>query len=337
MSDNLSPYTLIGAEESPYSVKVRSYLTYKKLPMLWRNRSEAQAQFAEHARLPLIPLLISPAGEAAQDSTPIIEALENKHPHPTIYPPDPVAGFVNVLLEEFADEWGNKWMFHYRWAREVDQLACSRRLASAVSPEATDTELDQMAAQIRTRMVDRVWFVGSSAQTAPQIEASFKDFLELCDRHLSQRPYLFGARPAFADFALWGQLYNCHRDPTPRGIMEIRAPHVMSWLTRMAEPMAEGEFEDWLTLADTLQPILTDQVGGLFLPWSEANANALARGEDEFTVTLSSGEWTQKPQKYHANSLAALRAKYDQVDTPATKRLMDACGCLQALDPAAGE
>ena len=29
------------------------------------------------------------------------------------------------MLEEFGDEWGNKWMFHYRWAREIDQEVVS--------------------------------------------------------------------------------------------------------------------------------------------------------------------------------------------------------------------
>ena len=54
-------------------------------------------------------------------------------------------------------------------------------------------------AMIRGRMVDRVWFVGSSEQTAPQIEASFRDAIRILDTHLSTRPYLFGGRPAFGD------------------------------------------------------------------------------------------------------------------------------------------
>jgi hypothetical protein len=60
--------------------------------------------------------------EGIQDSTPIIEHLEVLHREPSIHPTDPVSRFVSILLEEFGDEWGNKWMFHYRWAREVDQL-----------------------------------------------------------------------------------------------------------------------------------------------------------------------------------------------------------------------
>ena len=47
----------------------------------------------------------------------------------------------DALLEEFGDEWGNKWMFHYRWAREADQTACSRRLAELMAPGARPIEI----------------------------------------------------------------------------------------------------------------------------------------------------------------------------------------------------
>jgi len=211
MTDNQpsEKYRIIGAEESPYSVKVRACCQYKGLPYEWLNRSEASELYQRHAKLPLIPLLVTPAQnedeeEGLQDSTPILYELDARHPEPGIFPADPVCAFVDALLEEFADEWGNKWMFHYRWARDVDQIACSKRLAKLIQPDAQDAELDVVAQGIRERMVDRVWFVGSSPQTAKLIEASFKDFLELLEVHFANRPYLMGARPASSDFALWG-------------------------------------------------------------------------------------------------------------------------------------
>ena len=324
-------YRIIGAEESPYSVKVRSYCRYKDLPHLWMSRVEAGALYQEHAKLPLIPLVITPDGESLQDSTPIIATLEATHPGPSIYPTDAIARFMDVLLEEFADEWGNKWMFHYRWAREIDQLACSRRLAEMSLPQGSEAEIDNMATTIRARMVDRVWFVGSSPQTAKQIEASYKDFLELLEAHLATRPFLFGARPAFSDFALWGQLYNCHRDPTPREIMEVAAPLTIAWLERMQAPEAQGDFEAWETLAPTMGPLIGDQVAGMFLPWSNANARAIEAGDAEFTVTLQSGAWTQKPQKYHARSLAALKAGYQAAASPALTEALDGLGVTPHL------
>lgn len=331
-SQDSHPFRLIGAEESPYSVKVRSYLRYKQLPHVWLSRGEAGSLFHDYAKLPLVPLLVTPDGRGLQDSTPLIETLESEHPSPSIHPGEPTTRFISFLLEEFADEWGNKWMFHYRWAREADQLACSRRLAQMMSPAADEETLTATAAAIRERMVDRVWFVGSSPQTARQIEDSFKDTLSLLEPHFAERPYLFGHRPAFADFALWGQLYNAHRDPTPRAIIALQAPNTLAWIERMNEPRATGEFERWSSLARTLMPLLEDQVAGLFLPWSNANAQAIEEDAEEFTVRLRGRDWEQRPQKYHARSLASLKRRYadSRADTTLT-RALEVSGCRQHL------
>src|SRR5438046_2291136 len=164
--------------------------------------------------MPIIPLVVTPEGTGIQDSTPIIESMEKLHPVASIHPDDPVTRFISALIEEFGDEWGNKWMFHYRWAREVDQICSAGRIARMRAPQASEAELGKFASQVRARMVDRVWFVGSNSQTAPQIEAGFQDMLALLDVHLATRPYLFGGRPAYGDFGLWGQLYELWTDPT---------------------------------------------------------------------------------------------------------------------------
>src|SRR5258705_505088 len=326
-------HRIFGLELSPYSVKVRSYFRYKGIPHQWIARSaETQAEFQKYAKLPLVPLVVSPEGEGIQDSTPILEAYAAKFPEPPIHPREPIAAFVSALLEEFGDEWGNKWMFHYRWARDVDQISAAGRIARASAPLASEEQHAALSGQIRGRMVGRVWFVGSSPATAPQIEASFRETIDLLEAHLAARPYLFGARPAFADFGLWGQIYNAWTDPTPGAWIEGRAPAVLAWGQRMLFPRAEGEFERWSQLAPTLTPLLERQVGRLFLPWSVANSAALDAGAEEFTVELGGEKWTQKPQKYHAKSLVALRAKYAAAaDKGALDALLAKTGCLAAL------
>ena len=320
-------YTVIGSEESPYSVKVRSYFRYKGIPHEWRDRGRAADLFARHARLPLIPLVVTPDATGIQDSTPIIDAMEAEYPEPSIHPPGSLAAFVSVLLEEFGDEWGNKWMFHMRWARQIDQVAVSRRFAAN---RAVD-EIDAAARAIRERMVPRVWFVGSNEVTAPQIEQSFADMLPLLDAHLASRPYLFGARPSFGDFGLWGQIYEAGRDPTA-GALVAGSGNVVAWIERMLNPENLGEFEDWASLGPTLLPILEDQVAGMFLPWDVANAKAVADGADEFDVTLKAKRWTQKPQKYHARSLGVLKAKYAEVAADAAlDAVLTASGCKTYL------
>jgi len=326
-------YRIIGAEMSPYSVKVRSYFRYKAIPHQWVLRNAAsQAEYEKHAKIPVIPLVVTPEGTGIQDSTPIIDQMEKLFPEPSVHPDDPVARFVSMLIEEFGDEWGNKWMFHYRWARDVDQRASAGRIARMRAPKASEGEHDAFADQVRSRMTGRVWFVGSNELTAPQIESGFVEMLALLDDHLATRPYLFGGRPAYGDFGLWGQLYELWTDPTAGALIEGNTPHVLEWIHRMLWPKAEGTFESWAALAPTLMPILTKQVGKLFWPWTLANEKALAEGAEEFSVRLGDGVWSQKPQKYHARSLSMLRAKYAGVGNRGDlDMILAAAGCLAGM------
>jgi hypothetical protein len=78
-------------------------------------------------------------------------------------------------------------------------------------------------------------------------------------------------------------------------------------------------------------PILK-QVGGKFVPWTLANEKCLAEGKEEFSVTLDGKSWTQKPQKYHARSLAMLRAKYASApDKAELDAVLQETGCLRGL------
>jgi glutathione S-transferase len=326
-------YRIHGIELSPYSVKVRSYFRYKEIPHRWIPRSlDAEGEYQKYSKLPLVPLVVTPRNEGIQDSTPIIEHVEALHPEPSIHPADPVARFISVLLEEFGDEWGNKWMFHYRWAREADQLSGAGRIARSMMPTLDDAQLANGIAMVRERMVNRVSFVGSNSVTAPQIEDSFRDAIAILEPHLANRAYLFGQRPAFADFAMWGQLYNAWTDPTPGAIINATTPNLLAWIHRMLWPRAEGAFEPWSSLAPTLTPLLERQVGRLFMPWTVANAAALAKGGEEFSVELAGKTWTQKPQKYHAKSLSALREKYAALpDKAAIDVVLRQAGCLESI------
>ena len=328
-------YRIFGAELSPYSVKVRSYFRYKEIPHEWIVRGlEQQEEFSKYAKLPLIPLVITPEDQGMQDSTPIIERMEAANQNPSIHPEDPVSAFVSALIEELGDEWGNKWMFHCRWARDVDQISAAGRIACTMVPGGSEEDRGALAAQIRERMVGRTWFVGSSEQTAPLIEASLDEALGQLEAHLAPRPYLFGGRPAFGDFGLWGQLYNAWTDPTVGALIEGRHPKVLAWIHRMTWPREEGPFEPWPSLAPTLTPFVERQAGARFLPWSVANARAIAEGAEEFSVDVDGSPWTQKPQKYHARSLGALRERYATSSDEAKAALdpvLDSTGCLSAL------
>ena len=326
-------HRLYGNELSPYSVKVRSYFRWKGIPHEWIIRStENQAEFQRYAKLPLIPLVVTPDGEALQDSTPIIEHFERLIPEPSITPVDPALAFVSALVEEYADEWGNKPMFHYRWFYAADQDSAGERLARSMMTGLTSDALPGAVEAIKGRMVPRLSFVGSSERTKGQIEGSLRRQLAILERHLAPRPYLLGGRPALADFGLYAQLYQCSSDPTPGAIIRADAPRVLAWIERMLTPRTEGPFEPWAALAPTLRPLLADEVGRVFLPWTAANARALAAGEKTFTRTLDGAPFSQETQRYHAKSFGALRARYAAVgDRTTLDPILDETGCRRWL------
>jgi glutathione S-transferase len=321
-------YRIFGSEMSPYSVKVRSYFRFKGIAHDWIARRPANDEdFKRYARLPIVPLVVTPDDQGIQDSTPILDAIEAIFPEPSVHPADPALAFLSALIEEFGDEWGNKLMFHHRWFAAVDGNASALTLAYLNAPGAAPDQIEALAGMILARMGSRGHFVGSSPANAPLIRGYYIELLDILQSHLAVRPYLFGARPAFGDFGLAAQLYEASVDPTCGAIMMARAPNVLAWCHRMMEPRADGDFETYASLEATLAPLLA-YVGGYFLPWTKANAAALEAGAETFSVDLPGGAYVQPPQKYHARSLAALRARYAAASADADlKRILDATGC----------
>jgi glutathione S-transferase len=330
-------YRIFGSELSPYSVKVRSYFRYKRIPHQWIERNSTnQEEFQRFAKLPLIPLVVTPEGEGLQDSTPIIERFEALFPEPALQPKDPALSFLSAVIEEYADEWGNKPMFHYRWWYEPDQQSAADRIARSMMPGSSETELAGAIEMVKGRMVPRLKFVGSSAETKDRIEGSFRRQLAILDAHLAGRKYLFGGRPALGDFGHFAQLYQCSSDPTPGAMMRNTAPNVLAWIERMLDPRAEGDFEAWPTLRATLGPLFKDEIARVFFPWTVANAKAIAAGQKEFSLTLEGKPYSQETQKYHAKSFATLRNKYTGIqDKSALDPLLREMECLGWLREAA--
>ena len=326
-------YRIFGAELSPYSVKVRSYFRYKRIPHQWIVRDQnTMAEFQRLAKLPLVPLVVTPEGEALQDSTPILEAMEARFPEPALQPRDATLAFLSALLEEYADEWGNKPMFHYRWTYEDDQRSAAERIARENLPGAPAEQIAGATDMIRKRMVPRLRLVGSSKATRGVIEGSFERQVRILETHLASRSFLFGGRPALGDFGCFAQLYECATDPTPSRVLQERGRSVLRWIERMLDPRPEGDFEAWESLEPTLLPLLRDEVGAIFLPWSTANARALEKGEPSFRVTLDGQEFEQETQKYHAKSLGVLRSRYRAVaDHGALDPILERAGCLSWL------
>jgi len=138
-------YSIIGRPESGYSMKVLSALRYKGVAHQWMDRFRNHKLYREHAQVQLIPLVFLPDGSSMQDSTPILELLEERHPEPSVHPDDPALRFLSELLEEYGDEWANKLMFHYRWGYPADQKHRSKTLAEGTVAGLTNGFIGKIA------------------------------------------------------------------------------------------------------------------------------------------------------------------------------------------------
>ncbi|MCX7357635.1 MAG: glutathione S-transferase family protein [Alphaproteobacteria bacterium] len=320
-----APFRLYGAELSPYSVKVRSYLQYKGLDFEWRARTNAtQEEFQRYAKLPLIPVLVDADENALQDSTPIIEKLETQYTDQSIVPEEASLAFLSALIEDYADEWLNKAMFHYRWSYPEDQESAAKRISDMIFDGAEKPE--GIEEQVRTRMISRLYHVGSSPETAPLIEGSFTRLLGLLDTLFGKRPYLFGGRPSLADFGLAGQLQQLNSDPTPGTLLRTQAPNVVKWLERMEKPKAEGAFASFADVKDDIAELLRAEIAGAYLLWMDANGRAVANDASGVSVDIAGTTFVQKPQRYAAKAFNELRRKRSLVDDEALGALLTETG-----------
>ena len=66
----------------------------------------------------LLPKMVWPDGTARNDSTFLIKHLEAEYHGRATMPQHPGLALISALLEDFADEFITKCMFHYRWIHD---------------------------------------------------------------------------------------------------------------------------------------------------------------------------------------------------------------------------
>ena len=311
-----TPLEMMGAPGSPYTRKMRALLRYRHIPFVFIQQNSPEANKRPSPKVPLLPTFYLPGkdGEVVPttDSTPLIRRLEREFEGRSVIPQGPAAAFLDELLEDFADEWLTKCMFHYRWYHEADATRARRILPHWSATSVTDEQIAPMQKMIGDRQIERLYVVGSNDVTAEVIEQSYVEFLSAFDAQLQQSRFLFGARPASSDFAIMGQL-TCLAlfDPTPSALTAERAPRVYAW-TEATEDLSGLEIGEWSRPADlpgTLRGLL-ELVGRYHAPFLLANADALERGAERVETEIAGRPWVQKPFPYQRKCLGWLRESY---------------------------
>lgn len=329
-------YRLHGSNGSPYSVKVRAALRYRRIPFDWIRIDERGADVMKRVKVPVIPILEHPDGRLENDSTMLLLGLELSNSSRRILPPDPALAFVVRLLEDMADEWATKLMFHYRWHDAVDRAWCSQWIARDRLGPAGAPAVDRLAREFTERQVARMALVGVQEANRPVLAESYRRVLALFDAHLADAEFLFGDRPSLADFAWYGQLWDMGIDPSPAVQMRATAPRVFPWLLRM-DDLSGQEGDRWRALGDGLSfaaSELLSMAGDVYLPFLDANARALEQGSERFSLRLLGHEFEQAPFGYQAKCLRQLRelhAALPMQSRAALDPLLEQANCLRWL------
>lgn len=329
-------YILHGFNPSPYSVKMRAILRYRRLPFIWKATGNPRDEAIAAGLPPVIPVLRFPDGRMMNDSTPLAYALEREHPgERSIVPDDPMLGYLSDLLEDFGDEWVTKMMFHYRWYYAADRDFAQTWIITSRDPVMAPEARRAGMKAFNDRQVGRMALVGCTEQNRPVIENSYRFVLDTLDRHVRTIPFLFGSRPSLADFGLYGQLQILSVDPTPMAEMRARAADVYCWLMRLDD--ASGVEGAWIDgskpLPETLLALLK-HCGETYLPFLAANMQALRDEAAEFELDVLGHRYGQAPFRYQGKCYDALRKKLAALPRDVRARLdptLERAGCLSWL------
>jgi len=223
----------LGDQESasPFCVKVRDALRYKRVPFETINATSPMQVRKLNPRGKL-PVMIDDGTKLA-DSTEIIRHLETRHPEPRLYPQDPRTRAMALMIEDWADEslyWHvvyERWQVSEQFAK-FDAVVFSP-VPAAVRPMVRLLFARQTRGQLRGQGLGRLG-VGEQRE-------KFRSAMDWLDSMVDGQ-FLCGSELSVADVAVAAQVGALNIPFTPVAEAEIHAhAKVMRWLERTSEAL----------------------------------------------------------------------------------------------------
>ena len=256
-----SPYILYGWHLSYFTGKVRSYLRYKNIPFIDQpvDFYTLTRRIKRRTGAAVMPVLVTPEGEWLQDSSVIIDRLEERFPARSVLPIRPIQCFAAHLIEAWGDEWWIPIALHTRWSHPENYPLFEREGGQHLLPWFPRFIQRRAAARAANRMRRFMPLVGVVPEQTAILDAWTATMLDHLDRHFAAAPFLLGRSPSIGDFGLLGSMYgHLGRDPWPKRELVAPRPHLRDWIDRMAElpPGTAQGFADGDVLPPTLEPVL---------------------------------------------------------------------------------
>ncbi|MFR9749731.1 glutathione S-transferase family protein [Nocardia sp. 004] len=316
MSDR---YKLYVSDVSYFSGKFEAYLRYKGIP---HERIQVNIETTRNVLLPAtgfmkIPAMQCPDGSWLKDTTPMIQWLDRKHPVYPVYPEDPAARFLALLVEDYADEWMWRPAMYYRW-----RFADSARLLRARIGREFSRGTRHLAPIVSAYFHCRQYLVfvygdGVRRHNEAAVQDVYLRTLRQLSDVLASRRFLLGARPSIVDFAFFGSMFRHFAlDPVSAEIMIDTAPAVYAWTARLwnarGERDGDGELDDFSSAEwDSVFASIAEE----YLPYLDRNAEAYTRGERHFDLRLGAARYPRmRVVRYRVACREQLLKQYAALD-----------------------
>ena len=226
-------YVLYSAPHSLYSGRARAYLIKRSIP--FEERYITHSSFNEIktiAKLPTIPILVTPTGEVIRDGAAIIDYFECTLGR-LFRPVSPLQDIISSLFDVIGSEGLRRPAMHYRWNfPEDNDDFLFYHFFSLFRPDYPDRGQKTISVMEMLRSTTKMR--GVTEKTKDLVETLYIELLDVLNSHFQYAPYLLGESPCIGDFGLLAPLYgHLARDPHPAALMKKRAPRVYRWVERM--------------------------------------------------------------------------------------------------------
>jgi len=252
MKNQFSPpqqgeYILYGADISLYSGKLRCYLKKKGIPY---HEQAATYTCYKHFIIPrtgvrYIPVLHTADDQVWQDSTEIIDRLEQTFTKNPAIPKTPKQQVAAHLIEMYADQWLLKTALYSRWQASKESLTeIWTGFGQLLFPHYPKFLQRLIGKKISAKFRGFMPHLGIQPETYTAIEQHSNQLIEVLDLHFSVHDFIFGGLPSVADYALIGVFYaHLYRDVDSGQNLRNAAPQVVKWVERMiSDEVPKGDY-----------------------------------------------------------------------------------------------
>jgi glutathione S-transferase len=214
---------------SPFCVKVRRILNFKRLPYRSENLYRPPSRkLSATGKLPVLRY----DGELITDSSDIARFVESKHPTPALLPHDAGLQARCKIFEDWADEALYWYVVYARWGIDENR----RRTIGAFFSQMPSVLRIVVAGIIRRQIVASMRAQGIGRKTRETVIQELGEHLDQIETLVTEQPFILGEAFTHADIAVFAQVDGLLTPLTPDTRKEVESrDHLMAWYQRVDE------------------------------------------------------------------------------------------------------